>query len=315
MMPQRKDIHSIDRREFTRKAMRAAVKTRARAGVDQMSPVCIFDLCEKLGISVRFTDINMEGMYSGGEPPRIFVSSQRPLARRVFTCGHELGHHEFGHGATIDEMNEEATALRDENPDEFLVNSFSSFVLMPIIGLRGGFARRGADMHTATPAQILAVASNFGVGYATLITHLAYGVQEIGGGRARELLRSTPKSIRRSLLGDDSSEPLVIVDACWSGKPIDVEVGTSILLPVGSAVEGNVLRRAGSCGAGDIYEAMRAGLGRVSLALESEHFVRVARKGYVGLARYRHMEDNDVQIHRRGYADRHRRDEPLMGLG
>ena len=274
--------------------MKAAVKTRARAGVDQMSPVCIFDLCEKLGVTVRFTDINMEGMYSGGEPPRIFVSSQRPLARRVFTCGHELGHHEFGHGTTIDEMKEEATALRDENPDEFLVNAFSSFVLMPIIGLRGAFARRGADMHTATPAQILAVANNFGVGYATLITHLAYGVQEIAGGRARELLRSTPKSIRQSLLGDDSSEPLVIVDACWSGKPIDVEVGTSILLPAGSVVEGNVLRRAGSCGAGDIYEAVRPGLGRVSLAPEGEHFVRVTRKGYAGLARYRHMEEDDV---------------------
>jgi Zn-dependent peptidase ImmA (M78 family) len=294
MMPQRKDIHSIDRRNLTQKAMKAAVKTRARAGVDQMSPVCVFDLCEKLGVTVRFTDINMEGMYSGGEPPRIFVSSQRPLARRVFTCGHELGHHEFGHGATIDEMKEEAAAFKDENPDEFLVNAFSSFVLMPIIGLRGAFARRGTDVHTATPAQILAVANNFGVGYATLITHLAYGVQEIAGGRARELLRSTPKSIRRSLLGDDSSEPLVIVEACWSAKPIDVEVGTSILLPEGSAVEGNVLRPAGSCGTGDIYEAVRPGLGRVSLAPGSEHFVRVTHKGYSGLGRYRHMEDDDV---------------------
>ncbi len=187
MMPQRIEIPSIDRRDLTRKAMKAAVKTRARAGIDQMSPVCIFDLCEKLGVTVRFTDINMEGMYSGGETPRIFVSSQRPLARRVFTCGHELGHCEFGHGATIDEMKEETAALKDENPNEFLVNAFSSFVLMPIIGLRGAFARRGTDMHTATPAQILAVANNFGVGYATLITHLAFGVGEISGGRAREL--------------------------------------------------------------------------------------------------------------------------------
>jgi hypothetical protein len=274
--------------------MKAAVKTRARAGVDQMNPVCIFDLCEKLGVTVRFTDINMEGMYSGGEAPRIFVSSQRPLARRVFTCGHELGHHEFAHGATIDEMKEEEAALRDENPDEFLVNAFSSFVLMPIVGLRGAFARRGADMHTTTPAQILAIANNFGVGYTTLITHLAYGVQEIAGGRARELLRCNPKSIRQSLLGDDNSEPLVIVDECWSGKPIDVEVGTSILLPVGSTVEANVLRRAGSCAAGYIYEAVRPGLGRVGIAPGGEHFVRVARKGYAGLARYRHMEDVDV---------------------
>ena len=294
MMAQRMAMECLDKHGLSQKAMKAAVKARARAGLDQINPTCVFDLCEKLGLTVRFTDINMEGMYSGGEQPRIFVSSQRPLPRRVFTCGHELGHHEFGHGMTIDEMKEEATALKDESPDEFLVNAFSSFLLMPTIGLRGAFARRGANMHTATPVQILAIANNFGVGYATLITHLAYGVQEIAGGRARELLRSTPKSIRRSLLDDDSSAPLVIVDTSWVGKPVDVEVGTSILLPVGSAADGSVLRQAGSCSAGEIYESARPGVGRISLGAGLEHFVRVSPKDYTGLARYRHLEDDDV---------------------
>jgi hypothetical protein len=294
MIPQAKSSGGIDRRALSQKAMKAAVRTRARAGLDQIGPICIFDLCDKLGVPVRFTDINMEGMYSGGDAPRIFVSSQRPLARRVFTCGHELGHHEFGHGATIDEMKEEAAALRNENPDEFLVNAFASFVLMPIIGLRGAFARRGTGAHTATPAQMLAIASNFGIGYATLVTHLAYGVQEIAAGRARELLRSTPSSIRRSLLGDSSSEPFAIVDASWWGKPVDVEVGTTLLLPGGATAEGDVLRAAGSCAAGDIFEAARPGLGRVSLAPGNEQFARVSKKRYVGLARYRHLEDDDV---------------------
>jgi Zn-dependent peptidase ImmA (M78 family) len=293
MIPQIK-ADCDDKRALTQKAMKAAVKTRARAGLDQISPICIFDLCEKLGVPVRFTEINMEGMYSGGEQPRIFVSSQRPLARRVFTCGHELGHHEFDHGTTIDEMKEEAAALKDEDPDEFLVNAFSSFVLMPTIGLRGAFSRRGADMHTADPSQILAIANNFGVGYATLITHLAYGVQEIAAGRARDLLRNTPKSIRKSLIDDDCADPLVIVDPFWVAKPIDAEVDTSILLPAGSATENNILQRAGSCAAGDIYKAVRPGLGRVSLGAGKEHFVRVSTKGYAGLARYRHMEDDDV---------------------
>ena len=294
MIPQLKSAAYVDKRALTRMAMKAAIKTRARAGLDQTSPTCIFDLSEKLGVPVRFTDINMEGMYSGGDEPRIFVSSQRPLARRIFTCGHELGHHEFGHGTTIDEMKEEAVALKDGNPEEFLVNAFSSFVLMPIIGLRGAFARRGVDMHAADPVQFFAVASNFGVGYATLITHLAYGVQEIAQGRARELLRSTPKSIRKSLLSDDTVDPLLIVDSFWLAKPVDAEVGTSILLPAGSSAEGDILRPAGACAAGDIYKAARPGLGRVSLGAGNEHFVRISKKGYAGLARYRHMEDDDV---------------------
>ena len=67
MMPQRKDNSRIDRRGLTQKAMKAAVKTRARAGVDQMSPVCIFDLCEKLGVTVRFTDINIFASKDGTE--------------------------------------------------------------------------------------------------------------------------------------------------------------------------------------------------------------------------------------------------------
>lgn len=294
MKPQLKSIGCFDKKALTHMAMKAAVKTRARGGLDQISPACIFDLCEKLGVPVRFTDINMEGMYSGGDAPRIFVSSQRPLPRRAFTCGHELGHHEFSHGTTIDEMKEEAAALNSEHPDEFLVNAFSSFVLMPVIGLRGAFARRGSDMHTATPAQMFAVASNFGVGYATLITHLAYGVQEIAVGRARELLKATPKSIRKNLLGDDSADPLVIVDTSWVAKAVDAEIGTSILLPAGSAAEGDVLQQAGSYAAGDIYRAVRPGLGRVSLGAGKQNFVRVSKKGYAGLARYRHLEDNDV---------------------
>lgn len=294
MMPQLKPVSCIDRHALIQHAMKAAVRTRSRASLDQVSPVCVFDLCETLGVAVRFTDINMEGMYSGGEQPRILVSSQRPLARRVFTCGHELGHHEFGHGMTIDEMQEEAAALSNENPDEFLVNTFSSFVLMPTIGLRGAFARRGFNMHTATPDQMFAVASNFSVGYRTLVTHLAYGVREIAVGRARELLRTNPKMIRNRLLGDDGSNPLIVVDQHWSGKPVDAEVGTTILLPFGAAVEGSVLENVGSCDAGTIHLTIRSGLGRISLAPGNDHYLRVMPKAYVGLARYRHLEDEDV---------------------
>jgi len=42
----------------------------------------------------------MEGMYYRGDPARIVIGARRPLSRRNFTCGHELGHHIFGHGST-----------------------------------------------------------------------------------------------------------------------------------------------------------------------------------------------------------------------
>jgi Zn-dependent peptidase ImmA (M78 family) len=225
---------SMDKHALTQAAMRASVKARTKAGLDLINPICVFDLCERLGVTVRFTDINMEGMYDRVPKPRIHLSSLRPLPRRVFTCGHELGHHEFGHGSTIDEMREEAEALRTDSPDEFLANCFSAFTLMPIIGLRGAFARRGCTAVTADEVQIFAVACNFGVGYATLVSHLAYGIGEITAARSRQLLKSSPKSIRCKLLGDNSAEPLVLVDGLWVARAVDAEVGTSILLPHGT---------------------------------------------------------------------------------
>jgi Zn-dependent peptidase ImmA (M78 family) len=294
MTAPRPGTNCMDKRALTQLAMRASIKTRIRAGADLVSPICIFDLCERLGIKVRFVDINMEGMYDRVPEPRIHLSSLRPLPRRVYTCGHELGHHEFGHGSTIDEMKDEAAAYHAGHPDEFLVNAFSAFTLMPIIGLRGGFARRGCTIATADELQVFAVACNFGVGYATLVSHLAYGVQEISGERARRLLKASPKSIRRKLLGDDSAKPLVLVDEQRIARAIDAEVGTTVLLPRGATIEGDLLTREGECESGMVYTAVRPGIGRVHTAAGQSLFVRVSRENYIGLARYRHLEDDDV---------------------
>lgn len=287
-------VGCMDKRALTKKAMQTALKVRTKAGLDLVSPICMFDLCERRDVSVQFTDINMEGMYSRGPVPRIFLSSLRPLARRVFTCGHELGHHEFGHGSTIDEMQEEAAALKSEHPDEFLANAFSAFTLMPIVGIRGAFSRRGTTAATAGPEDVFAVACNFGVGYATLVSHLAYGVQEISGQRARELQKSSPKSIRRKLLGDASADPLVIVDEHWVSRAVDVEVKTTVLVPEGARFEGECLAPAVACAGGQTFKAVKPGIGRLHLGDDKVHFVRVARENYVGLARYRHLEDEDV---------------------
>ena len=291
----RSPVPSMDKRALTQTAMRASIKVRTKAGFDLISPICIFELCERLGIIVRFTDINMEGMYDRTPKPRIHLSSLRPLSRRVFTCGHELGHHEFGHGSTIDEMQEEAEALKADNPDEFLVNSFSAFALMPLIGLRGAFARRGCTAPTADELHMFAVACNFGVGYATLISHLAYGVGEISPARARHLLKASPKSIRGRLVGNANADPLVLVDSQGVARAIDAEVKTTILLPQDARVEASLLSPAGACDAGLLFTATSPGICRVEWGQAGQSaFVRVSRKNYVGLARYRHLEDDDV---------------------
>ena len=287
----------IDRRALATEAMQAATATRAKADLDQVRPICIYGLCETLGIVVRFNNFNMEGMYQRDLPPRIHLSARRPLPRRAYNCAHELGHHVFGHGSSIDELREDAKAQPWEDPKEFLADTFAGFILMPIIGLRRAFSVRGWTLETATPAQVFTVACEFGVGYTTLLTHLSAGVNVLSRGRAAALRRVTPKALRANILGALTPEPLIVADHHRTAPTLDAEVKTLLLLPPGAKVTGGGIAFERDLAAGRLFRAVKPGVFQAS-AGEWAVFVRVApvqkdeRYGYVGLARYRHLEED-----------------------
>src|SRR5262249_42244789 len=230
---------SFNRRALATQAMQAAATTRAKAKLDQVSPICIYGLCETLGVRVRFNNINMDGMYHRGLPPRIHLSARRPLPGRAYNCAHELGHHVFGHGSSIDELREDAKAQPWEDPKEFLADTFAGFILMPIIGLRRAFSVRGWTPETAMPAQIFTIACQFGVGSATLLPHLSAGLNILSRGRAAVLQRVTPKALRIDILGALPPEPLILADRHRAAPTLDAEVKTLLLLPSGTAVTGD----------------------------------------------------------------------------
>lgn len=282
-----------NRRSLANQAMLASIKARTSARLDLQSPICIYALCEENGVTVRFNGISMEGMYDKGPKPRIHLSALRPLVRRNFNCAHELGHHLFGHGSTIDELRDEATASAHEHPNEILANTSASFVLMPTLGIRQAFATRGLSPQSATPEQMYAVACNFGVGYSTLINHLAYAVSTIPRQRAKALLQATPKTIRTGILEEITSEPLVLVDEHWNSATLDAEVGMHILLPGNAQIAGDVVEYQRDLPGGNLYRAVKPGIGRGACPETSwATFIRVSRYQYVGLARYRHLEDS-----------------------
>ena len=287
----------FNRRALATQAMQAATATRAQASLDQAGPICVYGLCETLGVVVRFNNFNMEGMYQRGRPPRIHLSARRPLPRRAYNCAHELGHHVFGHGSSIDELREDAKAQPWEDPKEFLADTFAGFILMPIIGLRRAFSVRGWTPETATPAQIFAIACEFGVGYATLLTHLSAGVTMLSCGRAAALRRLTPKALRMDILGALTPEPLIVTDHHRTAPTLDAEVKTLLLLPPGTEVTGGGLAHERDLAAGRLFRAVKPGVFQASTG-EWAVFVRVApvqkdeRYGYVGLARYRHLEED-----------------------
>jgi Zn-dependent peptidase ImmA (M78 family) len=284
---------NFDRRALANQAMQAAIATRAKAKLDQQSPLCIYGLCETLGVVVRFNNINMEGMYQRGTPPRIHLSARRPLPRRAYNCAHETGHHVFGHGSSIDELREDAKEHPWEDPKEFLADTFAGFILMPTMGLRRAFTVRGWTPEAATPAQMFAIACDFGVGYTTLLTHLSAGVNMITRARSLALQRSTPKALRADILGALTPEPLIVADRHRAGPTLDAEVKMLLLLPPGTETTGASLTYERDLPNGRLFRAVRPGIVQASADSGAwAAFVRVAPEAYVGLAQYRHLEDD-----------------------
>jgi Zn-dependent peptidase ImmA (M78 family) len=283
----------FNRRALATQAMQAAIATRAKAKLDQHGPICIYGLCETMSVVVRFNNINMEGMYQRGAPPRVHLSARRPLPRRAYNCAHELGHHVFGHASSIDELREDAKEHPWEDPKEFLADTFAGFALMPIMGLRRAFAARGWTPESATAAQMFSIACDFGVGYGTLLTHLSAGVNMISRSRAVVLRRATPKALRADILGALAPEPLVVADRHRAGPTLDAEVKTLLLLPPGTEVSGDNLAHEHDLANGRLFRAVRPGI--VQARADSGAwavFVRIAPEAYVGLAQYRHLEDD-----------------------
>lgn len=281
-----------NRREFADKAMKAAISARLKAGKDLTSPTCIYSIAHAHGVRVTFTDINMEGMYQRGRPPRIYLSSKRPLARRTFNCAHELGHHLLGHGSSVDELREHQTTRPWDVPEEYSADTFASYVLMPTLGLRHAFVSRALKPETATPTDLYAIACQFGVGFHTLITHMLWGEQMITRPRAEALRKHSPKAIRAQILGKLTPQPLIVADNAFASSFIDAEVGHLLLLPAGAQSQGEAVRVIADVSGGQLFEADRPGLSRLSVpGTDWAVFARIARTEYVGRAEYRHLEE------------------------
>ena len=280
-----------DRRAMARQAMGAALRARRSAGYGLDHAVCVYDLAEKLGVEVRFLDLpSVEGMYSSATGPTIIISSLRPPGRRAFTCAHELGHHEHGDGVEIDELVERWDEPRFD-PKEFAADCFAGALLMPKMAVSKAFAVRGWSIEECTPAQAFMVAGYFGVGYTTLIHHLRSALQMLADTRAQALLRVSPRQAQSLLLGWQTPQNVVVVDAHWTGRAVDVEVGDLILVRGGAQSEGACLEPASDVEPGRLFRAVEPGVGRLEATTAWSAFVRVSRRHYMGRARFRHWEE------------------------
>jgi Zn-dependent peptidase ImmA (M78 family) len=283
----------LSRTTLAREANEKAVEVRDEQGIAYNTPLCVFDVCDKLNpkVRVQFMDISMEGLHVRSKRPLIQVSALRPLPRRVFNCAHELGHHVFGHGSTIDELQEENPENPIFNPNEFLANAFAGFFHMPLLAVRRAFTVRGWRPETATPEQCFVVACSLGVGQETLIQHMAYALRVISGAQAKRLLRTRLPAVRRGLLGKHAAERLLVIDKHHVMPTADTEVGTHVLLPAGTEAEFDGLAPVADLPAGRLFLARRPGPIRVYDPSGSwAVMIRISRYQYVGWSQNRHLE-------------------------
>jgi hypothetical protein len=281
-----------ERRRLALRASTMALRIRQQYAIAPDQPCCVYDLAEKMGVEIRFAELpSAEGVYSPGKPVAI-VSSLRPPGRQAFTCAHELGHHAYGHGEQFDELIEERGKRRRYDPKEFEADCFASALLMPKTALLKGLALRGWSPKNISAAQIYALASWLGVGYVTLIGNMQWGMNLLDRNQAAALEKLKGPQIRKSIVGCECKEHLIVADEAWSGRPIDAHAGDVLLLPAAALIEGEVMESIDSDQKRIIARAVRPGIGRAVIPNTAwAQYIRVSRKEFSGLARFRHLEE------------------------
>ena len=284
---------SFDRTALARQALQAALKVRQKLDIDLADPVCIYDLAPKLGLKILFEAIpSMEGLYCANLA-RILINADRPAGRQAFSCAHEIGHHVFGHGDRIDLLSiSDNDAPKD--PAEFLADCFAGFFLMPKLAVSNAFHRRQWTPATATSIQLFTIAGMLGVGYETLIGHMQFSLRMLSKASSDRLRVSSPKEIRKEILGRAHVGGLVVADTAWAGRPIDVAVGDLILAPSKIQIKGDYIRLINN---GSRSETLLEAVAPGSAQIQQESsgwatFVRVSRKAFHGHAIFRHLPES-----------------------
>ncbi len=274
--------------------MTKALRMRQSMGIPLDTSICIYDLAQKLGLDVWFMKLpKFEGVYCKGTST-IAISSLRPTGRQRHTCAHEVGHHVYGHSVKVDECLSDNASSPRFIPEEFLVDCFGDFLLMPKLAVSKAFNSRGINIQLCLPEDIYAVSCQFGVGYSSLITHMETNLKLLTSNQAKEFSKIPPKKIRTSIVGHEIKRNLFVIDTQWIGRPIDLEIGDCILVPDNFLLEEELLEFSDNVARGKLYYAVRPGCGHISCADTNwESIIRVSKYQYAGRAMYRYLEDPD----------------------
>jgi hypothetical protein len=221
----------IDRLALARQALRAAMQLRRNLAIPREAPVNAFDIAQMSGLDVRFLDVpSLEGMFVRDPGLRVLLPSlkHRPRGRVLFSCAHEIGHHQFGHGTKADEYLADGPRHASSS-EEFLADSFAGHLLMPRATVMDAFQRRKWDATHPTAQQAYLIGGELGVGFATLLGHMQWSLELISRADHDQLTKVAPKTLKLKFTGDRAVRRVIVVDPFWrQAVSIDAECGESV---------------------------------------------------------------------------------------
>lgn len=278
------------KKELATTALFQAEKTRGKYSQSISAPVDPVDMAIKAGCEVIYAGLtSLEGMYSPKPKPTILIGSMRPSGRRNFTCAHELGHHIFKHGTKLEAIIQKTNPV-DVLPDEFLVDSFAGFLLMPKSLVMSALKMRRYSASDLTPIQAYRLSSYLGVGYTTFLYHLHFVLNEKVSNYT-QLSKVSPREIK-ARYGIPADRECAVVDRLWGGRPLDLQVGDFAIFPQNTFVDSNdKITLVNKLADDDIFMASTPGYTRASDGNGWAINIRISRHEYEGLAQYRFLEE------------------------
>lgn len=277
-----------------RDILRQALDLRRSQGLAASDAVEILDFVTNLGLQIRFCDIpSADGLYLSTRKPTIVLGAHRPIGRQRFTCAHELGHHVLGHGTHVDEKLQLASDSTRSH-QEFAADLFAGFLLMPRPAVVTRFKAHGTLPDKASPRQVLHISRELNVSYTALIVHSKASLSLLSDDHAKHLSHHSPGEIERKLSPIGSLPGrLITVTPSWPNVPVDIEVDDHLLLSPSLCTEGDVTLMVEGRPDFKLAVATQPGIGRIlgSKPDSWARHLRVRQKGYVGLARFRHLHD------------------------
>src|SRR5262245_42085569 len=235
-------------------------------------------------------------MFYRGPDPKVILPSlkHRPRGRVAFSCAHELGHFDLGHGTRVDQyVGEEDDRPREFSLEELAADTFASTLLMPRAAVLSRFECRRWTVEGAAAADLYRVAAELDVGYGTLCKHLRYGLGLVNDAWMKSRGKFAPKALRAAIAPRSECARLVVLDQHWPNLPVDLEVADCLAVPALLRAElPSSLRQEdehdGRC-------ILRAAMpGEMKAAVDGRPVaIRIARAGYCGMLRYRYIEEGE----------------------